>query len=187
MLRALILLFLMGTEPLPALETPRIAVIDMTAAFNAHPEAEKAEADLNQKRAAAGKVFNAKANELKNLLDEHQKLTLKLITAGEKAGDEQKAKARELLDRATELEREVAAIRTTQERDLMQQFVEERRRILKSIATVIGEFNAAGTYALVLDLSAASANGIPQILHAPGAEDITQEIVKLLKKGKKRE
>ncbi len=183
MLRLLILLYILASGALSAAERHRIAVVDMTAAFKAHPETAKAEADLMEKRAEAGKAFNAKANELKSLLEKHQEVTRKLINAGEKANDGQKAEARGLLDKATKLETEVAAIRTTQERDLKRQFVEERRRIMESIASVIEKFNADGTYALVLDRSAASANGIPQVLHAPGAKDITADIVKLFEKG----
>jgi Skp family chaperone for outer membrane proteins len=165
-------------------QTLRIAVVDMTEVFKAHPETVEAEAELMKQRRAAGKLFNEKANELKKLLEQHQELTKKLVDAGKKASAEQKERANELLNRATKLEAGVAELRTTQERDLQEGFLKERRRILESITETISEFNSEGGYSLVLDRSAASANGIPQVLHAPGAEDVTAEIVKLLKRGR---
>jgi Skp family chaperone for outer membrane proteins len=165
-------------------EGVKTAVIDMTAAFLAHPEAARAEAELTKKRAEAGKAFQEKANGLKKLLEEHQALTRSLIEAGEKASEGQKLRAREMLEQAAELEREVAAIRTTQERDLEQAHLAARRRVLAAISQAVEEYNSDGRYGLILDRSAQSANGIPQVVHAPGVEDITGAIVERLKKGK---
>lgn len=163
-------------------DTLRIAVVDMSEVFKSHPESAKAEADLLKQRQASRKLFNEKANELKKLLEQHQEITRELVDAGEKASAEQKKEVNDLLNRATKLETEVAEIRTRQERDLQEGFLAERRRILDSITRAISEFNSDGGYSLILDRSAASANGIPQVLHAPGVEDVTAEIVKLVKK-----
>ncbi len=182
MLRLWILLSWAAMSAIGAGETPRIAVVDMTEVFISHPETAKAEADLMKMRQAAGKSFNERADELKKLLERHQELTKKLVDTGEKASAAQKEEANDLLNRATKLETELAEIRTRQERDLEEGFLAERRRILALIASAIREFNSEKGYALILDNSAASANGIPQVLHAPGAEDVTADIVKLLKK-----
>jgi len=162
----------------------RIAVIHMTEVFSAHPETAKAEAALKAKQAAARKDFNAKANQLKAVLQEHQEITRKLIDAGTDPPEPLKKQAATLLDQAADLEREIAALQTTGERDLEQEFVRERQRILVGIAKVIETFNSEGTYAVILDRSASAANGIPQVVHAPGAEDITEQVIKLLKAGR---
>lgn len=113
----LLLVWIMGIGVMAGAEPLRVAVVDLTAVFNAHPDTAQAEA---------------------------------------------------LLERA------VAAMKTTQERGLEQGFLAERRRILASISGGIGRFNADARYALILDNSAASANGLPQVLHAPGVDDVTE-------------
>lgn len=183
MLRFWMVFAWLGTAALSADDRPRIAVIDMTAVFNAHPETKKAEAALAKKQREARLAFNGKASALKGILQQHQEITRKLVDAGAAADAAMKQEAADLLDRAAVLEREVAELRTTGERDLKQNFLAERRRILGRIAAEIAEFNADGGYALILDRSAESANGIPQVLHAPGADDITEEIIGRIGKG----
>ncbi len=162
--------------------SPEIAVVDMTEVFRAHPETAKAEGRLREERRKAGKEFDAKAKALKALLHEHQQVTRRLIAAGEGAGEELKQQAEELLEKASALEIELAALRTTRERDLEQEFLAERRRILGRITAAIEKFNHDGRFAVILDRSAASSNGMPHVLHAPGATDITQQIISSLGK-----
>lgn len=159
---------------------PRIAVVDMTVVFLAHPETVKAEGALESQRKEAREIFKTKSEELKKVLQEHQKVTADLVAAGTAASSTDKAAAKALLDQAMKLEKEIAELRTTQESDLKRGYVDERRRILGQIQTTIAKFNADGGYHLILDKSAASANGIPQILHAPGVDDITEKIIQLV-------
>jgi len=177
----LLLIWIMGIGVMAGAEPLRVAVVDLTAVFNAHPDTAQAEVELARARQQARKAFNELANQLKDTLEHHQKLTTRLIEAGADPAPELRARAEALLERAESLEREVAAMRTTQERDLEQGFLAERRRILASISGVIGRFNADARYALILDNSAASANGLPQVLHAPGVDDVTEQIVELVK------
>lgn len=46
----------------------KIAVVDMTTVFKAHPETAKAEAALEAKREESREVFKAKSGELKDVL-----------------------------------------------------------------------------------------------------------------------
>ena len=52
---------------------------------------------------------------------------------------------------------------------------------MDDIARVIREFNAEKGYAMVFDKSATSANGLPQVIDAPGADDMTAEIIARVK------
>jgi len=178
------LVLFLGFAPAAVADSLRVAVIHMTEVFSAHPETAKAEAALKAKRAAARKEFTEKANQLKTLLQKHQEVTGKLVDAGINPPEPLKKQAAALLDQAADLEREIAALQTTGERDLEQEFVRERQRILAGITKVIESFNSSGVYAVILDRSATAANGIPQVVHAPGAEDITEQIIKLLKAAK---
>jgi len=169
---------LVAQEAAPA-PIPKIAVVDMTVAFLAHPETAKAQGELEVKRKEARELFVKKSEALKEVLQDHQKLTQKLVAAGTNASSTDKTAAKELLDDAMKLEKEIAALRTTQENDLKEGFVEERRRILGLIKEIIAKYNADGRYMLILDKSAASANGLPQVLHSPGADDVTEDIIAL--------
>ena len=173
---------ILGLTGAGAQDRLRIAVVDVTEVCNAHPATKAAEAELAKKQSAARQTFNKKANELKTILQKHQEITRKLIEAGNAATASMKQQAADLLTRAETLEREVATLQTTGERDLEQEFLTARKRILDEIRSTIADYNSAGNHAIVLDRSASSANGIPQVLHAPGAEDITKEIISRIAK-----
>ncbi len=159
-------------------------MVDLTAVFKAHPKTAAAETALEAKQKASREVFVAKKKELEDVLRQHQAVTQKLVAAGSSASSTDKTKAKTLLDQATKLEKEIATLRTTQTNDLQTAFVDERRKILGEISATIAKFNAAGTYAVILDKSAQSANGLPQVIHSPGATDITSQVVALVKAGK---
>lgn len=159
--------------PIIAQETssPTIAVIDLARAFEAHPATEAATATLTKEREAARGQFREKSEALKKVLQTHQEL----IRAGKRT------EAAEKLKEANELEKAIATLRTTQQRDLEQRFVREKHRIMGSIRAAVRQFNAEGRFAVVLDQSAESAFGVPAVIDASGAEDITDAIIALVK------
>ena len=141
----------------------------MTAVFKAHPKTATAEAQIERQKMEARDVFIEKKKALEDVLKDHQSVTQKLVASGSNSSVADKELARTLLDEATKLEKEIATLRTTQANDLKNSFVKERRQILDEISTAIVKFNAEGKYAVILDSSAQSTNGIPQVIHAPGA------------------
>ena len=151
--------------------TVRLAVVDLTAAFEAHPRTAKATAELTAARRAARQNFRDKSAELKNTLQRHQEL----LRNG------RKSEAAAELEKANALERAIAELGTTNQRNLEEQFRAAKKEILDDIARVVREFNAEKGYTLVLDKSGASDNGLPQVLDAPGADDITADIISRLK------
>jgi Skp family chaperone for outer membrane proteins len=148
-------------------ETPmRLAVVDLTAVFAAHPRTATATAELTSARNAARKKFRAESAALKDTLQRHQELL--------REGRKEDAAAE--LEQANSLERSIAELGTTNQRNLEEQFRRAKQEIMDDLARVIREFNAERGYLLVLDKSSASSNGLPQVLDAPGADDITSEI-----------
>jgi Skp family chaperone for outer membrane proteins len=150
---------------------PRIAVIDVARAFQSHPETRTAEATLTADRNAARDAFKKASESLKKVLQEHQEL----IQAGKKT------EAAEKLKTANALETEIATLRTTQQRDLEERFLREKSRIVDAIRAAVRAHNADKRYAVVLDQSAESAFGIPAVIDASGADDITDAIISTLK------
>jgi Skp family chaperone for outer membrane proteins len=149
----------------------RLAVVDLVAVFEAHPRTAKETAALTAKRQAARKKFRAESAELKNTLQRHQELL--------REGRRTEAAAE--LEKANALERSIAKLGTTNQRNLEEEFRRAKSEILADIARIIREFNAGKGYALILDKSAASDNGLPQVLDAPGADDVTAEIIARVK------
>lgn len=149
----------------------RLAVVDLTAVFEAHPRTASATAELARTRDAARKKFRAESAELKNTLQRHQEL----LRAGDRAG------ATAELEKANALERSIAELGTTNQRNIEEQFRRAKAEIMDDILRVVREFNAEKGYALVLDKSSASSNGLPQVLDAPGADDVTAEIIARVK------
>jgi Skp family chaperone for outer membrane proteins len=171
-LLAAALLFLpMAPVPVSAQATPRIAVVDLTAVFEAHPRTAAATAELTRMRDAARKKFRAESAELKNTLQRHQELLR----------DGRRDEAAAELEKANTLERSIAELGTTNQRNIEEQFRRAKAEIMEDIRRVVREFNAQQGYALVFDNSSSSSNGLPQVLDAPGAEDITAEISARLK------
>ncbi len=85
------------------------------------------------------------------------------------------------LKAANEAEKSIATLRTTELRDLEERFRKAKSQIMSDIQAAIEEFNKDGRYAMIFDRSSASSNGLPQVLHAPGAVDITAEVIAFVK------
>ena len=168
-------LFLSAFPGSAAAQSARIAVVDLARAFEAHPETKAATDKLTAERNAARDVFKEKSESLKKVLQEHQEL----IRAGKKT------EAAEKLKTANTLETEIATLRTTQQRDLEERFRREKTRILDLIRAAVRELNADKRYAVVLDLSAESAFGVPAVIDASGSEDITEAVIAKLKEKEK--
>lgn len=149
----------------------RLAVVDLTAVFQAHPRTGVATAKLTAARDAARKKFRAESAALKDTLQRHQELLR----------DGRRPEAATELEKANALERSIAELGTTNQRNIEEQFRRAKTEIMEDIARVVREFNMDRGYAVVFDKSAASANGLPQILDAPGADDITAEIIARVK------
>ena len=168
------LLFLLTLCPCPSLadDTIKIAVLDMQKVFASHPSTAKATKDLSAARETSRADFKEKSNTLKKTLQNHQEL----IRAGKKE------EAVEELKKANEAEKAIATLRSTGLRDLEEAFRKAKLEIMKDIQKSVAEFNKGARFAVILDQSSASSNGLPQVVHAPGATDITNDVISFIKK-----
>ncbi len=162
-------------------EEVRIAVVDMKKVFHAHPAAAGAEDRVRESQVKAREAFVEKTNALKQILEEHQKLLLSLDGASGEAAAAKRAEAKNLLDQARILESEVADFKAAQEAELERMFLAEKNRILEAITAAIRELNADGKYHLVIDRSAAAANGMPAVIDVRGLDDLTDAVIASLK------
>lgn len=153
-----------------AQEGGKIAIVDIVKVFEAHPSTKAATAALTKDREASRADFKEKSNKLKGILQKHQEL----IRAGKRT------EAAEELKNANVIEREIATLRNKGLRDLEEKFRTQKVKIIAEIQKAIASFNADSKYWLILDKSATSSNGLPQVLHAPGAVDITAQVIEHL-------
>ena len=149
----------------------QVAVVDLTRVFEHHPRTASAVEKLTEERDASRKRFADLTNKLKAVLQKHQEL----IRA------KNKDEAVEALKVANELEREIATLGTTEKRDLEEKFRKQKNLILGDIRGAVARFNKSGKFAIVFDSSSLSPNGLPPVLHAPGAVDVTDDVIALLK------
>lgn len=162
-----------ANEPIiatPVVPSINIAVVDMKKVFANHPATETASEELTEAREASRKAFREQSNLLKEILQRHQEL----IRAGNRE------EAAEQLKKANEAERAIAALNTTDQRDLEEDFRKAKLKIMREIAGAVAEFNEDGRFALIFDSSSASSNGLPQVVHAPGATDITEDVIQFI-------
>ncbi|MDF1859865.1 MAG: OmpH family outer membrane protein [Verrucomicrobiales bacterium] len=153
-----------------------IAVVDMTKVFETHPLTDAITKELTNDREASREEFKEKSNALKEILQKHQEL----IRAGKKT------EAAEVLKKANEAEKEIATLRTTGLRDLEENFRKAKHRIMESIVAAVTAFNEDGKYSMIFDKSSASSNGLPQVVHSPGATDVTDEVIAFIKEQSKK-
>ena len=130
---------------------------------------------------SAADAFRDKTNALKGVLQEHQEKIMALEKASGAGADEKRTEAAALLAKARELEREAAEYKAIQEAGLKKSFLEEKNKIMSAIVAAVKEFNRDGKYHLIVDTSAAAANGLPMIVDARGLDDVTDEIIARLK------
>ncbi len=167
-MRSFVIFLIAGLALTSYAEEKKFAVVDLVKVFEAHPDTKTATTQLTKDREVLRDEFKEKSNSLKKTLQSHQEL----IRAGKRE------EAAEKLKEANELEKAIATLRTTQQRDLEEKFRQTKTQIINAISKAVRSHNSDGQYAVIFDSSSNSSNGLPQVIHAPGATDITAEIIK---------
>jgi outer membrane protein len=98
---------------------------------------------------------------------------------------EQKKKAvQEKLAETQKTQRDIEEYRNSHRQILEQQTQRMRQGILKEINDVIGKEARDAGYTIVFDKSGNTLNGVPTIIYAQDALDITDDIIKILNKNR---
>ena len=88
--------------------------------------------------------------------------------------------AAEMLNELRALEQELRQEDANRQRQIEEQGRRMRNRIVEEIQEKITELATARNWTLVLDSSATSTNGLPVVLHAMPAADVTGEVIQAL-------
>ena len=101
--------------------------------------------------------------------------------------EKQAAKSKERDDKINEtrnLEKEITEFRTTREKQLQEQAVRMRNRIVEEINKLIQDKVKSDNYDYVFDKSGTSLNGVPVLVYARDSVDFSDDIITQLNKTK---
>lgn len=160
----------------------RIGVVDLERVFEAHPKTAAATAELKVQEEAV-------EAEMKQLFDEIEKKRAELQQAREAMNTPilsdaaRSAKRAELDERETALAELQLRARKTAEaktRQLREQLLKVRQGIVDEMQKALGEFAAEQGFALLLDKSGLTMNGVSGIAYFRPDLDVTDALIKYI-------
>jgi Skp family chaperone for outer membrane proteins len=163
----------------------RIATVDLDKVFSAHPKTAAAEAELKNQEAAL-------EAEMKELADDIKSRRAELDQAREAArspllSDEARTAKRAAIDeKETALEELLLRAKKTQAsklRQLQEQLLQTRQGIVDEMQESLQKFADSQGYALILDKSGLTMNGVPTIAYSRASLDVTAALIKYIQTG----
>ncbi|MFV0338586.1 MAG: OmpH family outer membrane protein [Chthoniobacterales bacterium] len=160
----------------------KVGIVDMNNAFVSFYKTKDAEVQINERRKEAKAELDKRLATLNAAVEEINKLQQELQRP-ELSDEAKQGKQQTLAVKANEtraLDREVAEFRTTQERQIQEQFIRMRKEIIDQIMKVVDETIKIKAFDIVLDKSGLSMGQVPVVLYSRDDMDFTDEIIKKL-------
>jgi outer membrane protein len=168
-----------GSTALQAQPALKLIVVDMAKVFDAHYKSEEANAkfrDAEQKAREQAEELNkqgqALVEEYKELQEQAKNALLTPEARTKAEGDAQKK-----LDEIRRKQEEVQGFRVNTERSLQQRIKTHRDLLLEEISKTVADMAKKQGATLVLDKSGPTLFGIPAIIFADPAYDITADVI----------
>ena len=168
-----------GSSALHAQPAVKLIVVDMAKVFDAHYKSEEANAkfrDAEQKAREQAEELNkqgqALVEEYKELQEQAKNALLTPEARTKAEGDAQKK-----LDEIRRKQEEVQGFRVNTERSLQQRIKTHRDLLLEEISKTVADMAKKQGATLVLDKSGPTLFGIPAIIFADPAYDITADVI----------
>ncbi len=160
----------------------KVATVDLAKVFDTYEKARDAAQRLKEAEKKAQDEINARAESLKSAQETLRKLEAEINSVGISDGDkaEKQRLFEQKLGEARNMEREITDFRDTRRRQLEQQAVRMRGAIVEEILKAITDKVRADGYDLVLDTSGRNLNGVPTVVYAKEAFDISDLIITAL-------
>jgi outer membrane protein len=167
----------------------KVGSVDMKKVFEQYYKTKDAEQRINEARNAAKKELEERMESYQKGVGEVKKLNEEIESpALSREAKETKSKTRdEKVGELKNMEREIQEFRTTREKQLQEQSGRMRQGIVDDITKIVNEKVKADNYDLVFDKSGMSLNGVPVVMWAKEAYDITDTVVSGLNKNKGKE
>lgn len=181
LIRPLLLLaaFTAGSTALLAQPALKLVVVDMARVYDNHYKTEEANAkfrDAEQKAQEQVEELNKQGqtlvDEYKELIDQSKNTLLTAEARTKAEGDAQKK-----LEDIQRKQAEVQNFRTNTQRSLQQRIKTHRDLLLEEITKVVNDLAKRQGATLVLDRSGPTLFGIPGVLYADPAYDITETVL----------
>lgn len=160
----------------------RVAVVDMAALIEAHPDSASADKLLDgqledfqlerDEMIRKGEALRAEYKEVRQAADNPA------LSEEARSAKEQTAAAKR--DELRDFEREFIDTVRARQKQLAEQEARLRRRIVTKLQDVVGEYAKEQGIVLVLDTSGAGVSGIESVVYADESMDITDAIIPLL-------
>ena len=171
--------FAAGSSALLAQPALKLVVVDMARVYDNHYKTEEANAkfrDAEQKAQEQVEELNKQGqtlvDEYKELIDQSKNTLLTAEARAKAEGDAQKK-----LEDIQRKQGEVQNFRTNTQRSLQQRIKTHRDLLLEEITKVVNDLAKRQGATLVLDRSGPTLFGIPGVLHADPAYDITEAVL----------
>jgi Skp family chaperone for outer membrane proteins len=164
----------------------KIAVIDLSKAFDAYYVTKDAQAKLKEKQDGYQKEIQDLINDYQRMGEEAQAL--------DKAANDQTLSAAARQDKSTALNvkkqdlvalgNKIQEMRTERSREIQEELIRRHKEIVDEISKVVNDYSGPQGFDLVIDKSSASAaSGVSIVLYNSNKlTDITPEIITLLNK-----
>ena len=162
----------------------KIVTVDLTRVFNEYYKKPSIESKLKETGESFQKEFQVMTAEYNKQREDLNKLREEQDRP-EYTPEVREQKRRAVSDKLTELqkrEREILEYQRSHQQILDQQSSRMRQALIKEISESIGKEARDAGYALVLDKSGNTFNGVPAVIYGQDVLDITDSIVKILNK-----
>ena len=176
----------LGVPGTQAADDRKIVFVDLDKVFNEFYKTKLADAQLKQQaeefkdeRKTLVGDFKAMQEEFNKARDEAQNTAL-----SEDVRNQKRAAAEEKLVEIREQESKIRRFDESRQKQLDEQSRRMRKRLVEEIQEVVSTFSRQQGYAAVVDSSGDSLNGVPIFVYTDARDDVTQQIVELLNKGK---
>jgi outer membrane protein len=168
-----------GSTALLAQPAVKLVVVDMAKVYDNHYKTKEANAkflDAEQKAQEQVEEYNKQGqmlvDEYKELIEQSKNTLLTTEARGKAEADAQKK-----LEDIQRKQAEVQQFRQTTQRSLQQRIKTHRDLLLEEISKVVSDLAKRSGATLVLDRSGPTLFGIPSVIHADPAYDITEAVL----------
>ena len=177
--KAALLLALWLCAPVSAQAQIKIGTVNLRKVFESYWKTKQADEDLKERRAASEKIWSGMLEDFKRDQGEYNKLRAAANdqTLSKEEQDKRRKQGEAKLNELRESERSMAQYKTEAEKQLNDTMLRRRDGILTQIREMIVTKAKAGTFNLILDTSAESADRIEIVLFSSGFPDLTDEIL----------
>lgn len=169
----------------PALAQTKIGTVDLRKLFDGYWKTKQAQVALNDRKSQLDKDDRGMRDDLKKGSDEYQKLLEdandQAISADER--DRRKAAAADKLKALQDSKNAIDTFERQAQVTLSEQGQRMRENILSEIKAAVATQARAGSYSLVIDAAAETANATTVVVFSNGQNDLTDAVLKQLNAG----